>query len=777
MTGSAYTSILINSLRHLWRKRSFWILQGLLAIGPVVISTIIFLVEPNYPITLGVSVPGIGTLALNFLTLPFLVARVILDDFGKVGEILWSGPMDSLVYFAGRFSGLWLGLAAGSLLQICGWFLASLLWLNIVTEWVWLLSLAIYLLSNFLGLAVIFLLAVLIRRNLPLTLTWAAAWVWIYYTVIFSEGLSEEFYPMHTTAFLNIFFHNLKLSPSMGLGLAQSRFLGMFAWFFGVGLVALSLTFLLSPLLDTRQSTRWRWFSPVLTAVALAAAFTGYSLNRHGIDVFAVQPSPQSVQIDDWEVLSQHTVLTVDADSGTVSGTARFEFSPTEDAILKEPQIVLRLNAWLALTAVSSEDGSLLDAERVGDSVVITLPAIPEDAFTLNLAWEGHLHIPYTAFEQIWKWYDAPDNYGLKYAPQPLKAFIQPDGGYLLRDGDWMPWPWTTQPHQARKNYLEIRPTGGDAVASVPITDGVALWTGYIPEALMVFLPGERIKMNEMTLALSPLLGNQHKQQAILFANAARAAATLFEIPPPRYAIVLPYLSRLIWSGDLLLIPDGGGDYMSLELMWLYANDVTGQKREEISRAALTSVARVYILDRLAPPVMEYAALLQPPGQDLELVLAQTLPADRWTAGSGRWVQAPEYMDSWVYWTPRWSLKLRPEGEWTSIALWIAIELADETTRQKDLDVIRSLDGQTVSGEGRSDRFEMVRQRIMPELVHTEKSQDIILKLHGIAEAIGTQEALNLLVTVMRETQPMIVRDLLAEMQQRSENLNSEVQP
>ena len=207
-----YKSVVVNSIRHLWRMRAFWIIQGILAIGPVLVSSIAYLSEPNNPLTLSMGVPGVGTLALNFLVLPFLVAPAVLDDFGKVGEILWSSPLDNLVYFAGRFSGLWLGLTTGSVLQLCGWFLASLLWFNLLTEWVWLVSLAIYMLANFLGLSAVILLAVLIRRKLPLMLSWGVLWVWFFYQVIFAESLAEGFNPMSTTAFTNIFFHNLSLS-------------------------------------------------------------------------------------------------------------------------------------------------------------------------------------------------------------------------------------------------------------------------------------------------------------------------------------------------------------------------------------------------------------------------------------------------------------------------------------------------------------------------------------------------------------------------------------
>ncbi len=573
MMRAAYSIIVVDSLRHLWRKKAFWIINGVLALGPVLISSVIFLVNPDHPISFGVSAPGVFTLALNYLVLPFLVAPAILDDFGKVGEILWSSPLDNLVYIAGRFSGLWLGLAAGSLLQLVGWFLASLLWLNTLTEWVWLLSLVIYLLANFLGLSVVFLLAVLTRRTLPLVLVWAALWVWFYYTVIFSEALAEGFNPIFSLAFSNIFVHNLSLSPSSGLGLIQGQVLGMFAWFFGLGLVILSLTLLLTTRLDQRRSTRHDRLSFSLAGVALLAATSGYLINARGIRVHAVPPSPQDVQIDAWQVLGQHTELDVYAKNGLISGTSQMLFSLSQK--IERPEVVLRLNAGLDLTKASDETGQLLSTQRVGDSVVINLPAIPQAPVSLYLAWEGHLQIPYLAFEQEWRWFDWPEDYGFAYMPQALRGLVIPRGGYLLRDGDWMPWPWSTGPHQAAENSLVIHPHGAEAVASVPLENGMAVWQGTLPEGLLVFLPDKQVESGRITLAMSGLASRQHLEQARLFANAATTLAQLFETPLPHYVVVLPYLNKVIWSGDFVLVPDGSGNYLEHTFSWLYQHDVT----------------------------------------------------------------------------------------------------------------------------------------------------------------------------------------------------------
>ena len=272
---------------------------------------------------------------------------VILEDFGKIGEILWSSPLDGLTHFTGVFSGLWLTLLSGSLLQLSGCFLADLFWTNFLTEWVWLYSLAIHLIANTLGLGLTLLLAMLVRRVLPLLIGWAALWVWAYFRVIFSEGLMEGFNPMHTTAFVNVFFHNLQLSPSLGLGLGRDQVLGMMAWFLGISLAALGLALLLSLLADRRRAVRRGWTIPLAAGLSLLALAAGYTLNARAINAHAIAPSPRNVQIDAWQVLSQRTEIEVNAARGSISGTAQFTLSPQKKLDL--PEIVLRLNAGLSL--------------------------------------------------------------------------------------------------------------------------------------------------------------------------------------------------------------------------------------------------------------------------------------------------------------------------------------------------------------------------------------------------------------------------------------------
>ena len=788
---AVYVAILKNTARQIWRRRAFWVIQGLLSIPPVLLTALVFLVEPGAQIGMGMTVPGLVTLGLNYLLLPILVARPILDDFGKVGDILWSGPLDKLVHFAGQFSGLWLALLTGSLMQLGGWFLASLLWSSLPTGWLWLFSLAVYLLANTLGLCFVFLLAVVLRRTLPVLLGWSVLWVWLYYQVVFSEAMEEGFNPMNTTGAFNIFFHNLRFSPSLGLGLAQGYVLGLFTWFLGLSLAALALALLLTRLADSRRATRLGWFAPLAVCMAVFAAAAGYAVNANAVAAHALPPSPLDVQVDVWEVLRQHTEVEVNAEDGFISGTAVFELAPAPGAELERPEIVLRLNAGLELTAASAAGGQALTAHRVGDSVVIGLPegSDLQAPLTLNLAWQGRLQIPYAAFDQGWSWSFAPYPSNYTYMPQALMAFIQPTGGYLLRDGDWMPWPWSTGPHQARQNTLELRPQSAEAVAAMPIQNGAVSWEGPLPKALLVFLPGRRIETGAATLAASPSLAPRRLEQARLFALAAERLAAVFQTPPPRYVVVTPYLYDLLWSGDLLLVPDGSGYYMAQPVWWLYQQDMSGPQQPFIARATLATLARAYLLDRLTPPGLEIRPLLSPAGQNTHLAEGGSFSAQDWAADNGHWVQVPEIFDTITTWDPHRLITLNAQGEWSAVAFWLAMELSEEPARQADLEALNFIEEgtQEITDDIEwvaqrydlviKERYDLMNKLILPELVDSSRGRAIIFSLHQWAERFGSEEAIALFAAVIQEARPGTVDQLFAELEQRSGMSIREEQP
>jgi hypothetical protein len=764
---NTFASISKNAARRVWRQRSFWIIQGLLSLLPVLIAVAGYLAGPNFPFISRVATPpGLSLLVLHFLVLPLLVSRPVLEDYGKTGELLWSTPLDHLAYFAGLFTGLWAALLIGSLIQLGGWFLGSLFWNELLADWSWFFSLAVHLLVNTLGLSLIFLFATLIRRSLQLMFFWAALWLGLFFNIYFRAALEEAFFAISSIAFTNIFFTNLVLSPSLGLGLARDQVMGMFAWFMGVSLAAFSLALLLALRIDDRRATRKEWLPLGLAGLSLLAGVGGFTLNSRAVANHAIPPSPYSIQLNQWEVLSQETEIEVDAGRGTLAGRTRMILAQPQ--AVKQPEIVLRLNPGLALTEARGADAAPLAHHRVGDSVIISLGAVPASPVVLVLAWQGSLYIPYTAYEQKWQHPEAPYGWAFVRMPTALGAFIQPEGGFLLRDGDWKPWPWTTDRHQAQESRLTIRARGGEAVGSAQVQDGEAVWEGALPDGLMAFLPGKRVESRGMILAASPYTKRMHLQQAALFGAEADQIAALFDAPAPRYVVVAPYLSEVVWSGDLLLVPDGSGYYLSRSLSWLYQNDINGPQQMENRRATRMAATRAYILEGV--PVTETA--VEPVlGQALDrrTVDMTTLSEQAWQEDNGHWVLAVETPDVLVRWTPRRSISLGPQGKWSSIAFWLAIEMSDETLRQADLDELNSLHEKAAASRSyrREDR-ERALERMWPSVWETLEAREIVLALHAWTEAVGREEALSLFAAAFEETQPETVEELFKELELRS---------
>lgn len=768
-TYPVFRAIVRNETRQLWRKRSYWIISGALAIPPffLLFGALGYQTGDNL---VGSSPPGLSILSLFFLVIPVWIGPAILRDLDQVGEILWSSPLDAFVHFVGSFVGLWLALLPASLLQLGGWFLVDLSWPNTIASWAWLISLAILLLVNVIGISLVYLLAALTRRMLTLYIGWAVMWIVLWYSLFFAEGLWETFFPMQATAFYNIFFQNLKLSASLGLGLAADRVAGMGVWFLGISLAAASLALILFLRADRRRAVRRAWLPLLFFSASLCLAAAGYALNTQAIVAHAQPTSPIDPQIDAWQVLSQQTEVDVNPDSGSISGTTRMALSP--QLPLARPEIILRLNPGLTLTAADAETGQSLPVQRRGDSLAIGLQTIPREPLSLDLDWQGRLRFPISTFEMQWKHADAPFPINVMYMPQAIQGLLTSQGGYLLRDGDWMPWPWTSLPHQAKKSSLVIRSTGGDSAvpgeASSALQEGQVAYQEPLPEALLAFLPGRQVSLDGTALSFSPLVGNQQIQQGRLFTEAAAQLSALSGEPSLRQVVIAPYLSRLVWSDGVLLVPDGSGFYLSDPLAWwMYRRDAGGRDRSLVARATLAALARAWLLNRQPPVPLEFQPRLLPDGKEPQT--PDIVLAEQWAAEDGSWVQEVEHLDLQTAWNPRRQTSLTPAGEWAAVGFWIALELSDPQIRQADLDLIAYFAGEGQQLKSGSKRFELMSKLLWPSIMDSEAGRQIIWDLHRWAEGVGSQEALALAMSVIQETHPETVEQFISELAERSQ--------
>jgi hypothetical protein len=605
----------------------------------------------------------------------------------------------------------------------------------------------------------------LVRKLAPLLIIWTASWLWVFMSIIFLPALGESSTPMQVMSFTNIFFHNLSFSPSMGLGLSRERVFGMATWFLGLGLLMASLGLAASLLADRRRGVRHLWILPALILIGALAAVGGYALNTQAAAESAVHISPYDAQIDVWEVNRQQTDVAVNVATGVISGTSRLALNPVQPPA--SPELVLRLNPGLKLSYARDGSGVDLPARRVGDSVVVGLPAIPAAPIQLELAWQGRPQISYLSFEQHWSYRYFPDETPYYTMPVALESLLIPQGGFLLRDGDWMPWPWTSTPHQASQNSLTIRPVGGEAVAARPIQDGAVTWKGDLPKGLVAFLPSKQITLGETTLAVSPLAGSQHTARAQLLTAAADKLAARLGEQLPRYVVVAPYLNELVWNGDLLLIPDGSGAYWSDALGWLFLNDANGPKRPLLEQNALYVLGRAWMHNQFRAS-LPFRPVLSPPGEDTQVVSITQTTEEHWYRGNGHWMQFAEALDETNYWTPVANYQLNPAGEQSVLAFWLAMELADEKTRQSDLDLLAYFTSVGQQLQGHTERYKMINNLLWPIILDATRGRELVWDLHQWAVRVGPAEAMQLAVEVIQEAAGWDQSQIFTELETRS---------
>ncbi len=771
---SMFRAIVSNEVRQLWRRPSLWIVQGIMAVLPLVaLLVLVFSGSPTPVASVDFGIPGTSFLVLQFLIVPILVIPSLKQDQGAIGEILWSSPVDALVHFCAKWLGLWLGLIPGAALQLAGWFLLDLFLPNVLPEWIWLVSLGLYLLVNTVGLSLITFLAAFLRSSLALAIAWVVVWVWLFYDIYFSASLSEGFNPMQSMAFNNVFFSNLVISPSLGLGLSQARVLGMAAWFAGVSLAAAALGLGITLILDRRQSPRRPGSAVVLILAGVLALLVGFSANNSIRAAHDWATSPYDPQVDEWRVLSQKTDVEIDAADRRISGTTQLVLMPEKADGISE--IVLKLNPGLELTTrlgAKDENENNLVVRRTGDSVVIPVPESASAPYTLDLAWQGKLNIPYRAFEMPWKHNEAPGEYRYTFMPAALQALLDRRISFLLRDGDWMPWPWTTSSHQADDNQVTLRLAGrGEMLAADdgliegdPSSGETISYQGTLPEALAVVLPKKPVK----GIASTSMVSSNHLEHARLFARTTEQLAALLDTPAPKTIVVTPYLSDLVWSGDLLLVPDGSGYYLARPVSWLYQLDPNGRDYNVVARTTMHTLLRAWMLQQWSEDGTGYVALLTPEGYDSQQARLSATNPEEWERDKGHWLQITEKPDYLTSWMPRKQTTLTSEGEWSSLAFWLAMEMADEQTRQKDLELIEIFLGDVTKTIGGGDRYSMMRELLWPYVMEDAAAQQMALSLHEWAESVGREQAVELVFAQLRQTKADDFDGFVAELESLS---------
>ena len=758
-----FWSIAMTEARLLWRGRSFWIVQAILFLPASIFAAVsrVYNSITYEAAGVGIGIPGQATLFIYFLLIPILVSPAITRDLGKPGELLWSSPLEPLTHLAGTFCGLWLGLLPGIFLQIGAWWLAGLFVPSILSDLSWSYSLLIYLVTITVALSLSILLATLFRRTLIVLITWVVLWVILYFMI---TGL-DMFVPAQASSLFNIYFSNLQISPSLGLGPFRDLFFSMIMWFAGISLILLCLTLYLSLITDRRKSIGNSRAAFMVSGAAILLLVSGFLINRKAVSAHAMPSSPFDIQQEMWQVDTNLMKVNVDADTGNVEGRALMVLKPLQQ--IDTNQVVLKLNPGLELQAIQDGTGRALNVKREGDGIVIELLEPPGESLTLQLSWQGKLYLPVQAFGFRWEYPDAPDVY-LNGVPQPPGALLFKGIGYLLRDGDWYPWPWIAGPRQALINQITISSEAENVLSSVPLESGEATWEGAMPPVFLVFYPPGNEAVGEGKIYYGSLSGSQQVEKSRLFAAAMRDLSPILGIKPAKNVVALPYLGNIIWTEDLLLVPDGSGFYTPKAFESALNGVISPQNHPLFTRVFYYALVRTWLFNLIPPepepyghPTIEYEGK-EIKGQSLDL------PQNIWQEERCRWFQPPEVLDLKYVWNPRRSTYIKPSGEFASLAFWIAMELSDPKVMREDLDLMAYLDTPESEEAGGTARYTRQATQLWPYSLESKAARDVVKSFHAYGEKIGQDRAIELVVQIIRDMRPATVEVLIQELETRS---------
>ena len=734
-------AVMRTEMRLTCRRRSFWIVQGLVLLAGVL--PWLFGGRVGEVTGLQGILATINTfIVVELLFAPLIVGPAVSRDLGQEGEVLWATPLDALTHIAGVVSGLWLALLPALLTQIgtC-WLLSSLL-SGIRAGLFWTCGAPLLIVAMAAGMGLVALMTMLLRRTLPVLIIWGALYL------LTSAGLDDS--ARQATSLLNITFSALELSPSLGLGLYQPLVNGLSLWFLGVGGLAASMAVGIALLVDRRRAIRHTSLFVPCVLIAGALGGSGFQIRGQLLAQQVPPASPVDIQQDAWTVHEHSLQATVDGQHGTVAGTTNLVLEPIGS--LTTDQIVLRLNPGIELSEARDGSGRGLAATRAGDGVIITLSPIPagagpepaegpgpgpvEGRFSLHLAWGGEPSHPPLAEHQY------PLGWGFQAVntPQPLRALIVDGVGFLLRDGDWYPWPWTTRPHQAESNRVALQMTTGSGPASLSLPE---VWEGELPPALLVMPPQGEHEVAEGTVHVGSLAGDQMIERLGLFAELIPSLSeAIGDAQPPTHIVALPYLSDFVWSGDLLLVPEGIGYISSV---WIGPAYRVGVTRAIEKRAILTALARAWLSGHSPVPS--------------RLIWAEARWR-RWLGHPGRWIEPLDFGREHTY-------ALTRVGQADAVALWISVELADPDVRQTILALLRT---PTVGDHG-AIRADVVAQLLPLSVGYSqEEINAIVSALHEWAEEIGRERALSLVGDVVRRRSGLYfdLERLLADLERAS---------
>lgn len=525
--------------------------------------------------------------AFHWLLLLLLLWPGLQRVAGSRGDLAFAAPVSSVGHGAGALLGVLAWLVPATYGQFAlRWLLGEAVggqanWTLLTTAP--LLALASALLAC--GLAAC--LSLLLPRLMAAVLVWLGVWVFLLQR---SGGPFGGFAGPYLPFFdpLNIFFEGLMLSPSVGLGLMRPLAVASAVQMAAAGAALVALWLCLLPLVDQRRSDPRRLTRYV--GLAAAVGLATWAVAGFRAEVHAQQPaqSPLVTQLDEWRVLSSVVALEFEPASRRqpIRGTHLLEVAPAGGAW--PTRLVLRVNPGMAVGA--SVEGAALDVGRQGDSVVVDIEDVVEAgsaSLELLLDFRGAPFWPYADHR-----FRQGGSFPALDSSQPITSLATGGVGYLLRDGDWLPWPWTSRPHVAAEGQrLTVESIAG--VSSATVT-----FDGSMPKLVAVVPPPAR-----QARGLPARVGRDAGAGLVrALSNIGRNVATAWpafgEASAPR-VVAMPYLPDAYADSGMVVIPEAY-DLQNAHTIGGAYRAATDPRVEE--RAALQVLARAWLNGQVLEP-------------------------------------------------------------------------------------------------------------------------------------------------------------------------------
>jgi hypothetical protein len=541
--------------RMVFRQKIFWFIQG---ISLLIVYVNVFQMMGNdaSEADFVASIVGKGLCIFLSLAAGFLVVPAVMKNSGRISELLWATPLRVMEFVLGLFFGIYLPLAVIVVMTFIFHYLGTFIpGATAITP-----SLDLMLSDGLLPVLVVMALSTSIYLALSMLLRSPMA-VYTLVGIFWVAWLSGIIEPTVTLLSpLNFGLMTFTLSKTVGLGLDQplvSSLLGLWLSIEAAILIMLPWLFTWKHPLDYPRIRKSSVGLFIIGIVIVAIAWGNFS---KVVKAALVPPASEDWQLNTWQVLNRNTQ--VELKEGRVKGESKLILENSGET--STDKLLLVLNPGLEVNSITWQD-KLLYIERDGGAVRVSLPIPiePGQSVDLTIKYYGKFIVPREDYAQSYALRGS-----LVQKSLPVQAYLAKNFGYLKRDGNWEPWPYSGQIHLAKnENFLSIKVLEHRGAvlssASTIHTDSRDTsqysWNGDIPPALLAYGLIEVNQTNSADLAYYFVKpddkdqSNSHEYVKIL-----KEFLKWYGDEPPAsiMAAQLPYLTEPVWGNGILFYPE-----------------------------------------------------------------------------------------------------------------------------------------------------------------------------------------------------------------------------